>query len=278
MLRLNFINIVRQWVIIGDRLSFWGVRLKNSCIICGEREGVFSTVDGFVCRVCMPKELLEECSELNLYQIKTYHKANRGNYWENCESVESSNYDDDNIEDRCRVITTFDDIILKDELNKQASTAESIDIVVSFILCSGLNVLIDSLRAFTKHGKLRVITTSYMGTTEFEALEQLIRLPNTEVKIELNSGERRLHAKAFLFNRSGCASTVYVGSANISYSALTTGEEWEVKIREQDMADAVNDVRLAFDGLWNSPLYTRVTLTNRARIEAALEKCKKVKY
>lgn len=258
-------------------MSFWGVSPKNPCIVCNEREGVFSILDGSVCGACIPKELLGKRSELRLYQIKAYHNANRGIDWENCESAVTGVREDDCSEDRCRVITTFDSIILKDELIEQASTAENIDIVVSFILCSGLNDLIDSLRAFTKHGKLRVITTSYMGNTEYEALEQLVRLPNTEVKIELNSGERRLHAKAFLFNRSGCASTAYVGSANISHSALTTGEEWEVKIREQDMAGAVDDVRLAFDGLWNSPLYTQVTLTNRALIEAALEKGKKVR-
>lgn len=217
------------------------------------------------------------CSELSLYQIKAYHNTNRDNVWENCELVGTEALVAGTGEDRSRVITTFDEIILKDELNKQASTAESIDIVVSFILCSGLNDLIDSLRMFTRHRKLRVITTSYMGATEYEALEQLVRLPNTEVKIELNSGDRRLHAKAFLFNRSGSASTAYVGSANISHSALTTGEEWEVKIREQDMKEAVDDVRSSFEGLWSSPLYTQVTLTNRALIEAALEKGKKGK-
>lgn len=231
------------------------------------------TQDGLVCNTCMPKELLPNCGSLSAYQIRSYHKANRSNRWENCEFLDSKDSDkEESVQDRSRVITTFDTIVLADELNQQTLTAESIDIVVSFILCTGLNHLIDSLREFTKHGKLRVITTTYMGTTEYEALDQLIRLPNTEVKIELNSDERRLHAKAFLFNRPDGNSTAYVGSANISHSALTTGEEWEVKIREQDMKQAVDDVRQSFEKLWASPYYTQVTLTNRSLIEAEIGK------
>jgi len=154
--------------------------------------------------------------------------------------------------------------------NRGIRRADSIDIVVSFILCSGLNLLIDSLYDFTRHGKLRVITTTYMGNTEYEALEQLIHLPNTQVKIELNSLEHRLHAKAFLFNRSDGTSVAYVGSANISKSALTTGEEWVVKIREQDCREPIYDVRCSFEYLWNNYQFVTVTPTNRAQIESAI--------
>lgn len=261
---------------IGGIMCAWVKRPKYPCIICNERAGIHHTQDGIVCNVCMPRELLKDCGTLSAYQIRSYHKLHRNVHWENCEFLENDNsVEETPSEDRSRVITTFDTIILADELNEQTATAESIDIVVSFILCSGLNDIIDSLRRFTRHGKLRVITTTYMGTTEYEALDMLVRLPNTEVKIELNGDEYRLHAKAFLFNRSDGRSTAYVGSANLSHSALTTGEEWEVKIREQDLPEAVNDVRLSFEKLWGSPHFTSVTLSNRAQIESELGKYKR---
>ena len=223
----------------------------------------------------MPKELFNEAKKLYGYQIMTFHKMHRNEKWENCEIEETpveSSYD---LDDRSMVITSTCPIILIDDLNKQIETAESIDIVVSFIMCTGLNLLIDSLIDFTRHGKLRVITTTYMGYTEYEALEQLIRLPNTTVKIEINSHEHRLHAKAFLFNRSDGTSVAYVGSANISKSALTTGEEWEVKIREQDFDKPIKDVRDSFESLWNSPQFITMSTENRALVEMSISRNKK---
>ncbi len=244
-------------------------RLNCPCIICSNHAGTIQTKDGFVCKACMPRELLPKAEELSGYQLQSFYKLNRNRHWANCE-IEDMEEVTEADDDRSRVITNADSIVLADDLNKQIRTADSIDIVVSFILCSGLNLLIDSLYEFTRHGKLRVITTTYMGNTEYEALEQLIRLPNTQVKIELNSLEHRLHAKAFLFNRSDGTSVAYVGSANISKSALTTGEEWVVKIREQDCCEPIYDVRSSFEYLWNNYQFVTVTPTNRAQIESAI--------
>lgn len=218
----------------------------------------------------MPKQLLTSASELQRYQIVSFHRTNAGNYWENCVEDEPIEQDDA-YADRSRVITTSDNILLADEINKQAKSADSIDIVVSFILSSGLNLIIDSIRDFTNRGKkLRVITTTYMGYTEYEAIDQLLHLQNTELKVELTTGDRRLHAKAFLFKRNDGTGVVYVGSANISKSALTTGEEWVVKLRETDLKEPVEDVSRAFETLWNSPQYTQITTANRASVEKAL--------
>ena len=169
-------------------------------------------------------------------------------------------------------ITLRDGIVLADELNAQIRTADSIDMVVSFILMSGLNLIIDSLREFTKRGRLRVITTAYMGNTEYEAVEQIIRLPNTELRMELDSERNRLHAKSFIFYRSGGHGTAYVGSANISRSALTSGEEWVVKVREEDVPLVIDDLRKGYEALWRSGHIKPISLSDRAEVESALEK------
>ena len=247
----------------------WPDHLKNPCVICSKRCGEIQILDGFICKQCMPKEFLKNADSLCTYQILAYHKTHKNSTRANSEET-TKKICMDRYEDRSMVITPSSPISLVDDLNKQILSAESIDIVVSFILCSGLNLLIDSLTEFTDHGKLRVLTTTYLGATEYEALEQLVSLPNTSVKIELNSLEHRLHAKAFLFNRSKDNSTAYVGSANISKSALVAGEEWEVKLREQDYAAPIEDVRRSFESLWNSSQFITVTKNNRALIESAL--------
>ena len=175
-------------------------------------------------------------------------------------------------EDRSMAITLSDNVILADELNAQIRTADDIDMVVSFILMSGLNLIIDSLREFTCRGRLRIITTAYMGTTEYAAVEELIHLPNTELRMELDSDNNRLHAKSFIFHREGGHSTAYVGSANISRSALTGGEEWVVKLREEDVPLIIEDLDRGYEGLWNSIHVKRITERDRAKVEAALER------
>ena len=81
----------------------------------------------------------------------------------------------------------------------------------------------------------------------------------------------RLHAKCFIFNRSDGNSTAFVGSANISKSALTDGEEWVVKLLEKDVPDVIKDLRLSYEELWGSNNVKTVTAKNRVDIESALE-------
>ena len=242
---------------------------RNVCIICDERIGTIQTVDGMVCPYCMPKELLPQAKALRKHRIVIYHKSYSN--WESCAGLPQYR-EMAEIEDRSAAITHSTPTILADELNEQIKSAESIDIVVSFIKQSGLSLLMSSLTDFSRRGKLRVITTAYMGATEYEALNELFRLSNTEVRMELNAESTRLHAKSFIFNRSDGKSVAFVGSANISKTALTEGEEWVVKLLEKDVPEVLQDLRMSYETLWNSGNIKPVSQMNRAEIEFALER------
>jgi superfamily II DNA or RNA helicase len=142
---------------------------------------------------------------------------------------------------------------LESELKKEILSADRIDLLVSFIKFKGIIILERELREFTKRGgKLRVITTTYMGASDYKAIQLLSKLENTEVKISYNTGNERLHAKAYLFFRKTGFHTGYIGSSNFSRSALTDGLEWNIKITTKEVSHIIDKFQKTFDSYWLS--------------------------
>lgn len=144
-------------------------------------------------------------------------------------------------------------IQLDGELQKEISSANRIDFLVSFIKWAGLRLLMPHLESFTqKGGKLRLITTTYVGATDAKCIEYLAMLPNTEVKVSYNTKNERVHVKAYLFYRNTGFHTAYIGSSNISKTALTKGLEWNVKLNNTEIPHVIHTAQQTFETYWNS--------------------------
>ncbi len=144
-------------------------------------------------------------------------------------------------------------VSLETEIKREIQSSDKIYWLVSFIKWAGIRIFKKELEAFTRSGKqLKVITTSYMGATDAKAVEFLASLPNTEVKLSYNTNRERLHAKSYLFRRNTGFHTGYIGSSNLSHSALTSGLEWNLKITSQEIPHIIEKSLSTFETYWQS--------------------------
>jgi superfamily II DNA or RNA helicase/HKD family nuclease len=147
-------------------------------------------------------------------------------------------------------------------------SADAIDVVMAFIRSTGIAPMLATLRAHCAAGRrLRVLTTTYTGSTEARALEELQRI-GAEVRVSYDTSTTRLHAKAWLFHRESGFSTAYIGSSNLTHSAQVTGLEWNVRVSGARNPDVVAKVAAVFEGYWSSGDFK---IYERAEFERAVE-------
>lgn len=164
------------------------------------------------------------------------------------------------------------DVNIGTELVKEIESSDHIDLLVSFIKYSGLLLLLPALRTFTaRGGKLRIITTTYMGATDPKAIIELSKLPNTEIHISYNVKETRLHAKSYIFYRDSGYSTAYVGSSNLSHAAIAEGLEWNMKLTAMDMPQIFEKMKATFETYWHSEDFESFSLAQAEQLWAEIE-------
>ncbi len=150
------------------------------------------------------------------------------------------------------------DLRVGSEIARELTSADRVDVLVSFIKWNGLVELRDALQAFCdRHGArppLRVLTTTYMGATEVQALDALEAM-GAEVRVSYDTRRTRLHAKAWLFHRATGFTTAMVGSSNLSPAALRDGCEWNVRLSCIDNPAIVRKFEATFAQYWSEETF-----------------------
>ena len=85
------------------------------------------------------------------------------------------------------------------EIAGELPSADRVDLLMSFVTWSGFVELREALARFCARGPLRVLTTTYMGASDMEALREL----GADIRVSYDERRTRLHAKAWLFYRDG---------------------------------------------------------------------------
>ncbi|WP_417391859.1 DUF3427 domain-containing protein [Gimesia sp.] len=162
------------------------------------------------------------------------------------------------------------------QLKKEIATADSVDILCSFVKWSGLRVILDELRELAAQGgqndlRIRMITTSYMGATDPKAIEELSKLPNTEIRVSYDTKRTRLHAKAYIFYRETSFGSAYVGSANLSNAALSEGLEWTTKISQYELSYLWSKITGTFETYWQDDEFQPFSSEAPERLRTAIK-------
>ncbi|MBL0167901.1 MAG: DUF3427 domain-containing protein [Propionivibrio sp.] len=164
-----------------------------------------------------------------------------------------------------------DDPQLEHELRAEMMSADRVDILVSFIKWSGLRLLVPAFDNLAERGiDVRIITTSYMGASDPEAIEWLASKRGFSIKVSYDIERTRLHAKAYHFVRKSGFSTAYIGSANMSRAAMTSGLEWTIKVTTQDMPHIMARFGAEFETYWSRDEFVPYDKSQTARFREAI--------
>ena len=157
------------------------------------------------------------------------------------------------------------------EIASELGSADRVELLCAFIKWYGIRTLEKQLVSIRERGiPFRVITSTYLGSTERAALDRLIEQFGADVRVSYETTRTRLHAKAWRFYRNTGFDTAYVGSSNLTSTAMLDGVEWNVRLTATSTPDLLRKFTATFDSYWNDPAFEPYTLADGERLERAL--------
>ena len=137
------------------------------------------------------------------------------------------------------------------QLEISMAHAKRIDLIVSFLMESGVKMLLPQLKQAQKRGvPIRILTGNYLGITQPSALYLLRSELGDQIDLRFYSDSHRsFHPKAYFFHADK-ESRVFIGSSNISRSALTSGIEWNYCLSSVVDKQAFDQFYASFEDLF----------------------------
>lgn len=142
-----------------------------------------------------------------------------------------------------------DHLLLK--LKESFKKAVSIDMIVAFLMESGVKLLGSEFKEIANQNiPIRILTGNYLNITQPQALYMLKDIMGDKVDLRFyNVPNKSFHPKAYIFQyeKSG---DLYIGSSNISKSALTNGIEWNYRLDKEKNIQDYNSFKSTFEDLF----------------------------
>lgn len=169
------------------------------------------------------------------------------------EEVVKGNLANKEIETSTNCITGDSDHLL-DKLRKAFKKAKKIDIIVAFLMESGVRLLEKDLKdVLNRNVPIRILTGNYLNITQPQALYLLKDILKDKVDLRFyNVSGKSFHPKAYIFEYDNKDGDIFIGSSNISKSALTSGIEWNYRIRKENNELDFQCYKDTFENLFNN--------------------------
>ena len=134
---------------------------------------------------------------------------------------------------------------IQEELDKCLSFAFS----VAFISKAGIAMLKSQLADLAdKNIKGKLLISPYLGFNDPNAMRELLKLKNVQVRITKES--KNMHAKCYIFNH-GLEQVAIVGSSNLTHTAMKINYEWNIKLTSSENGDLLYQTQQEFNQLWD---------------------------
>lgn len=139
--------------------------------------------------------------------------------------------------------------------------AMGLDIAVAFAMASGVDRVFSHLQdLLARGGRLRLLTGDYLGVTDPRALLRLLDLPGMKDLRVFESAGQSFHPKSYIIHHSDGTGVAFVGSSNLSETALFSGIEWNFRTVSSRDARGFQDVQQGFDRLFSHAKTRPLTL------------------
>ena len=99
--------------------------------------------------------------------------------------------------------------------------------------------------------KGRIITSTYLGFNEPKMFKDLLKYPNIEVRVY--DDHHGFHSKGYIFQKNSNYWAI-VGSSNLTQSALSLNQEWNVYVSSHKQNDTIKQIQDEFENQWQKSI------------------------
>src|SRR6056297_2388575 len=137
------------------------------------------------------------------------------------------------------------------KLREEIQEAKKVKIIVSFLRESGVKLIINDLKNQALKGTdIKIITSKYLNITEPSALYLLKKELGDLIDLRFyNKEDTAFHPKAYFIKKKN-NKILFIGSSNISASALTSGIEWNYELFNKNDQKAYREFEGEFDRIY----------------------------
>lgn len=141
--------------------------------------------------------------------------------------------------------------LLYHRIKASMAKAKTIDIIVSFLMESGVKMIIKDLKEAIDRGvSIRILTGNYLNITQPQALYLLRSELGDKIDLRFyNVPNKSFHPKAYIFHYQ-LDGEIYIGSSNLSRGALTTSIEWNYCLVKSEHQEDFNYFYTTFEELF----------------------------